>query len=207
MPLSYSNSVPQANQIVANTQAPILTNFQSVDSAFNGPTGSASGGGNFTTYNVQSTTTSYVAKPVNPTSSLHTIASTSGNPELAYINNVNATGAGPYNGVQITGGGITAVAWCYFVDGNPPGNVQAYNCTPTFNSAGNYTITFTRQLKAGLPYVAIVNGMMNSPGDTVARSIVIVSQDPALFRFQARSTSSATSGYDNYHCVFFGYQT
>ena len=114
MVLNFNENTPQGSDPIDQTQPLILQNFQSLDSAFNGPTGMASGGGDFTTYNVQNTTVNYAAKPINPIGSFHTVASSGGNPELAWINNVNAVGAGPFTGAQITGGGLTPGAWFNF---------------------------------------------------------------------------------------------
>jgi len=44
MVLPYNNNTPQANQVVAATQAPILQNFQSIDTTLN----NVNTGGNFT---------------------------------------------------------------------------------------------------------------------------------------------------------------
>lgn len=146
MPLSYNSNTPQASQTVASTQAPILTNFQSVDSAFNNPTGGVTGGGNFSSYSLQNTTTNFTAKPTNPVAVLHTVASTNGNPELAWINNVNSVGAGPYTGTRLTGGGITTAVWAqFFTTAGVTTLSESYNVSSVVrNSAGNYTINFTR---------------------------------------------------------------
>ncbi len=120
MVLSYNNNTPQANQSVASTQAPILTNFQSLDSAFNGQTGGGSGGGNFTTYSIQNTTASFVSKPVNPIGILYSLVGGGSAPELAWINNKNAVGAGPFTGLQITNSSLTTTLGSGFM----PGGVQ-----------------------------------------------------------------------------------
>lgn len=147
MPLSYNNNTPKGNEAVSSTQLPILTNFQSVDTAFNGPTGAASGGGNFSTYALQNVTQApqFAVKPVNPVGVLYTTNSSAGNPELAYINNTNATpGVAPFSGVRVTGGGITAAAWVRF-NGTTAAIASSYNVTSiTKNGVGDYTINFTR---------------------------------------------------------------
>lgn len=209
MSLPYNNNTPQASQVVAQTQAPILANFQSIDTAFNGPTGSASGGGNFTTYSLQNTTASYAAKPVNPIGSLHTIASSAGNPELAWINNVNSTGAGPYNGTQLTGGGVTAGAWVFFTVNTITGAITvnaSYNVTSVTNTGAktNKVITFARNFTS-TSYVCIINPYQSGTGDNVNRKTNIVTQAAASLTFNV--TTVSTTAQDEvpfYHCLFFG---
>lgn len=198
MSLPFNRNTPQGTDVVAATQTPILNNFQSIDSVLNGPTGSASGGGNFTTYNIQNTTPNFPAKPINPIGSLYTVASTPGNnPELAWINGVNAQGAGPFTGTQITGGGITAAAWGFMLGGTGA-LVAGYNCTTVRNSVGNYTIFFTRPFSSA-NYAPII-----TPYIAINAHIGIASQNPSSFNFvtfaPTNPTDSAQIGF-----VFFGY--
>lgn len=207
MPLSYTNNTPQASQTVASTQNPILVNFQSVDTTFNGPTGGGSGGGNFTTYNVQNTTTNFAAKPVNPIGSLHAIASSVGNPELAWINNVNATGAGPYNGTQLTGGGITAAAYCTFSVSGGVLTLTAgsYNVASASRSAqGVFVINFTRNFVApGNNYIATITPNCVSVGG-FAIKIAQESKVAGSFTFSIQNQVNAFVDPVSCDLVFFG---
>jgi len=135
MPLSYTANTPLGSQTVASTQPSILTNFQSVNSAFNAPVGGVTGGGNFCSYSFQAPTTNFTAKPINPIGVLSTVASSAGNPELTWINNVNAVGSvSPFTtNTQITGGGITAAAWVQF------NGAAAFPTPATINNSYNVT--------------------------------------------------------------------
>ena len=170
MPLSYNANTPQGSQSVSSTQAPILTNFQSIDSAFNN--NAAGGGGNFAQYSVQNVATSFAAKPTNPLGTLYTIASTNGNPELSWINNVNSVGAGPFTGTRITGGGITAACWCQF-DGTAASPItphESYNMASgasiTRTGTGDYVLNFARNF-ATTNYAVMVTASIGSAGASV----------------------------------------
>ena len=204
MPLSYNNNTPQSSQTVASTQAPILTNFQSIDSAFNSPVGGVTGGGNFTSYSFQATTTSFTAKPVNPIGVLSTVASSGGNPELAWINNVNSTGAGPFNGTQLTGGGVTAAAWVTF---NAAGTIPAggsYNISSVTLGGGNvYTVNFTRNF-ASTAYVAVSSFDISSVGGTNVTGLDQQSRNVASYVYRVRNSVGGFIAPTNTYIVFFG---
>lgn len=198
MPLSYNSNTPQASQTVASTQAPILTNFQSIDSAFNSPIGGVTGGGNFTSYSLQATTTSFTLAPVNPVGVIYTTASASGNPELAYINNVNSVAG--FTGTQITGGGVTAAAWVY-----GDGNVvhASYNVSSISFAAGAYTINFTRAFNGN--YAAIVTLDIDGQAGN-ATGILITSRTASQIVFTVRNQAGGTPQFP-FSAVFFGYLT
>jgi hypothetical protein len=177
MSLPYNPNVPQAAQTIAATQSPIQQNFNSIDTAFNGVTsGGAGTGTNFIKYAIQNTTANFAAKPVNPVGMIYTLSSSSGNPELAWINNTNAAGAGPYTGVQLTGGGVTAAAWAKFTAaGGAVVTPVSYNIASITQAGadGNVTITFTRSFSSADYAFLITNAGFN---DTSFRKINIVSQ-------------------------------
>jgi hypothetical protein len=209
--LVFNANTPTGGQTIASTTIPINTNFASLNSAFNAPVGGVTGGGTFCSYSFQATTTSFTAKPINPIGVLSTVASTSGNPELSWINNVNSTGAGPYNGVQLTGGGITAAAWVFFTigGGGAPSIAASYNVASVTNTGANTnkTITFTRGFSTA-NYVSMINGYQTGTGDTTNRKTNIVSQLSGSITFNVTITSTlAQSELTLYHCVFFGYLT
>jgi hypothetical protein len=211
MPLVFNPGIPTGGQTIASTTIPTQTNFQSLDSAFNTPLGGVTGGGTFSSYSLQATTTSFTAKPVNPIGVLYITASTSGNPELAYVNNVNSIGAGPYTGTQLTGGGVTAAAWVFFTigGGGTPSIAASYNVASVTNSGANTnkTITFSRGFSTA-NYVSMINGYQTGTGDTTNRKTNIVSQLAGSITFNVTITSTAVqSDLTLYHCVFFGYLT
>jgi hypothetical protein len=201
MTLSYNNNTPLASQTVASTQAPILTNFQSIDSAFNAPVGGVTGGGNFCSYSLQATTTSFTAKPINPIGVLSTVASTNGNPELAWINNVNATGAGPYNGTQLTGGGVTSAAYISFSGTTGTALAGAYNATSSRGGVGIYTVVFPRNF-ANTNYIAIITPNFL----TSANSFKIININKAVgsLGFVIQNQTAAFADPTNLDVVCFG---
>src|SRR5271165_5825444 len=207
MPLSYNNNTPQASQTVASTQSPILVNFQSIDSAFNTPVGGVAGGGNFCSYSFQATTTNFTAKPTNPIGVLSTVASTNGNPELAWINNTNATGAGPYNGVQLTGGGITAAAYCTFtvIGGVLTLTAGGYNVSGAVrNAQGDFTVTFARSFIApGTNYIGMVTPSCTSVGG-FAIKIASVIKTASTYRFTLQDQTNTFQDPPICDLVFFG---
>lgn len=211
MPLVFNPGIPTGGQTIASTTIPIQTNFQSLDSAFNSPVGGVTGGGTFSSYSLQATTTSFTAKPVDPIGVLYTTTSGSGHPELAYINNINAQGAGPYTGTQLTGGGVTAAAWVYFTlgGGGSPVIQASYNISSVTNTGANTNkvISFSRFFSTAA-YVSMINGYQTGTGDTVNRKINIFSQIAGSVTFNVTITSTAVqSDLSLYHCVFFGYLT
>lgn len=209
MPLSFFNNVPQASQVVSQTQAAILTNFQSVDSAFNSPTGGVTGGGNFTSYSLQATTTNFTLKPNNPVGVLYTVASTNGNPELAWINNVNSVGAGPYTGTRVTGGGITAAAWCTFsVSGGVVTFNENYNVSGVVrNAQGVFTVSFSRNFTGTYPgtsgYAAIVSPNMQSVNG-FAIKVSQFTKNAGSFQFSLQDQGNVFRDPVSCDLVFFG---
>ena len=214
MSLTFTAGVPQGNQTIAQTTTPIRTNFTSLDAVFNGQTGGGSGGGTFTTFNFQNTTLNFVNKPMNPIATLYSVASASGNPELAWINNTNAVGAStPFTGVQITGGGITAAAWCTFsVSGSTATLNGNYNVTSVTRTAqGVYSIAFTRNF-ANAFYAAIITPNLNAPASFSVVSITQETKNVGSFAFSIVGTNNAGTRNvftDPVSCdvVFFGILT
>lgn len=192
MPLSFNPNTPGASQVVAVTQAPIQTNFQSIDSALNSPTGGVTGGGNFSNYSLQNTIASFVAKPTNPVGVFHTVASTNGNPELAWINNVNAIGAGPYTGTRITGGGITTAVWGLLSSTGGVATLNAsYNISSISVSGVNATVTvnFSRNFTSINYAILLTAAGFN---DSTIRKLTITAQTVSSFSFKAVTSSGAT---------------
>lgn len=71
MPLNYNNNTPQASQVQSQTQAPILENFQSIDTTFN----NTNTGGNFTQMLLQNVATALSGGtlPADPKSIYHAV--------------------------------------------------------------------------------------------------------------------------------------
>jgi hypothetical protein len=199
--LVFNANTPTGGQTIASTTIPINTNFASLNSAFNAPVGGVTGGGTFCSYSLQATTTNFTLKPVNPIGVLYTTASTSGNPELAYINNVNSVGAGPYTGAQLTGGGITAAAW---VLGN--GNVisASFNVSSISFAAGGYTINFTRPFSSG-NYASLITLDIDGQAGN-ATGVLITSRTASQIVFTVRNQAGGTPQFP-FSAVFFGYLT
>lgn len=200
MALPFNPGVPQGSDPISQTQAPILQNFQSLNSAFNGTLA----GSNFTKYDLQTTTANFAVKPINPHGVLHTIASSVGNPELAYINNIDSVGAGPFTGVQITGGGITAAAYVSF-----NGVTGAINAASAFNVSGTsrlglgtYQINFSRNF-VNTSYVALITPNM-APGGGFTIKIVAVGKLANLMQFQLQNQTNANTDAVTVDVVIFG---
>lgn len=204
MPLVFNTGIPTGGQTIASTTIPIQTNFQSLDSAFNTPVGGVIGGGTFSSYSLQATTTSFTAKPVNPIGVLYTTASTSGNPELAYVNKVNSIGAGPYTGTQLTGGGVTAAAWVYF---NAAGAISAaYNVSSVGLVGTVYTVNFTRIFSSAL-YAAISSFDLSGVAGVNVCGLDLQSQLAASYSYRIRNPAGGFITPTNNYIVFFGYLT
>ena len=207
MSLSFNPGVPTGSQTIASTTIPIQTNFNSLNTAFNVPVGGVSGGGNFCSYSLQATTTNFTLQPVNPIGILYTTASPSGNPELAYINNVNSVGAGPYTGTQLTGGGITAAAWCSFsVSGSTVTLGSNYNVSSVTRSAkGVYVVNFTRNFSSSgaTAYAALITPNMVSVTD-FAIKIAQENKSVGSFQFSIQDQTNTFQDPVSCDCVFFG---
>lgn len=192
MPLSFNPNTPGASQVVSVTQAPIQQNFQSLDSAFNSPVGGVTGGGNLSSYSIQNTITSFVSKPVNPIGVFHTISSANGNPELAWINNINSIGSGPYTGTRITGGGITSAVWGLITSNAGVATVSAsYNIASVSVTGVNGTVTvnFSRNFTSASYAVLLTAAGFN---DSTIRKLTITAQTVSSFSFKAVTSSGAT---------------
>ena len=204
MPLSFNANVPQASQTIATTQAPILTNFQSIDTAFNGQGGGGAGGGNFTTYSFQNVTANFASKPTNPVGILYAVQDSSGNPQLAWINNANAQGAGPYTGVQLTGGGVTAAAWVTFAGSSSfsftPSSINSSNIASiTRGSRGVYTINFTTNFSS-TTYCCV-------PTASPYLRISLSSQTASAITLTFQNVAGQTLDPNSVNVVFFGILT
>lgn len=128
--MTFNPNVPLANQTIASTQAPIQTNFQLIDQAFDNSTG------DFTQFAIQNV--SAPSAPVNPVSVIHTKNDASGTPQLWFLNSAGDT--------QITGGATTSGAWCQFnfTNASPITPNDGFNVTNITKVNGTtFTLNFT----------------------------------------------------------------
>lgn len=205
MSLPYNAGVPQGNQTIAETQDPILKNFSSIDTAFNGPAG---GGTPFTTYSLQAATSTTLASnftpaPVVGKGALYTTTTSANNTELAYINAANATALAPgFQGVRLTGGGITAAAYCTLQ--NPatllPGSFNVSSIAT--GGPGVYTVNFTRNF-ANANYVASITPNM-AAGGGAAIKIINVGKFINQFTFAIQNQTNTFDPCLTADLIFFG---
>lgn len=209
MSLPYNAGVPQGTQTIAETQDPILKNFSSIDKAFNGPTGGATP---FTTYNLQNATSSTAASSFTPApgvgkGALYTTTTSANNTELAYINAANATALAPgFQGVRMTGGGITAAAWVYF---DSVGTIQAqYNVgsvAVTAPGANVYTVNFTRAFSSA-NYAAITSfDISGVGGGTNVCSLDVQATNAGSYVYRVRNAAGGFIRPTRTCIVFFGF--
>jgi hypothetical protein len=198
----YVPNVPLSNQSLGQTQPTINTNFTVLNTAFGTdhvnytssalPTAGNSGRHNQVSL-VQQATDSTISGSL---AALYTKAAptTASAADLYYEYNTN-------NVVQMTGGGVTAAAWCQFngsiAGTNPP--TAGYNVTNiTRNSAGNYTVNFTRNFTNTI-YASLITATGNFSGT----SILINTRVPAALTFTVLNVISATDSGD-ISIVIFG---
>ena len=142
--MTFNPNIPTGGQTISSTTSPIQTNFSQSNISF---------AVDHTAFDVltnqgmhkQVTLQAPIANPnqATPIATLYTKASpTTITSDLYYQNGTLAS-----NVVQVTGGGISAAAWCRFdgTGGSPITPTQFYNVTNiTHPSAGVYQVNFTR---------------------------------------------------------------
>jgi hypothetical protein len=191
--MSYNPNIPQASDLISQSQPQLLTNFSQLDTAF---------AVDHTAFSVASqqgqhkqvTLQAPLGSDPNQTTPIATIYSkaspTTTTSDLYYQSGVLSS-----NVVQLTGGGITAAAWCQFNGSTSTLNSQYNVASIVRNSAGNYTINFTRNF-TGTNYVVLIT----DNGISTISSITYVSRSVSAFRFLLNSNQDAT----DINVVFFG---
>lgn len=192
--MSYNPNIPQGNQTIASTQQPILTNFSVANTAFAVDHTAFDVATNQGMHKQVTLQAVLAADPnqVSPIASLYTKVSPSTVTSDLYYQN----GALASNVAQVTGGGITAAAWCQF--NGQTGTLNAsYNVTSIVrNSINNYTINFTRNF-ANTNYCVQLD-----PLGIPVNFITVVSKVVGSYRF-APSVSGGLESTD-VNVVIFG---
>jgi len=196
--MTYDPNIPQATDIISQSQGQLLTNFGQANTAF---------GIDHTAFSVVAnqgfhkkvTFQAVIANPnqIGPIASLYTKTGTSKS-ELFYQNDSNAGAVS-----QITGGaGIGAAGWVCFNGNTGAINSSLNIASVTRNSAGNYTIAFTRNFSA-TSYVACVScfSQINFP-----LSWKEVAKNVGSFQFAAFGyfPAQAASDPSEVSIIFFG---
>jgi len=195
---TYQPNIPQASNLISISQNDILENFQQLNTAWNV---------DHSAFNLASqgqhtkvTLTAPIANPnkATPIASLYTKAApTTILSDLYYQNNSTSNDV-----VQLTGGGITSAAWCYF-NGATGALITGYNVTSTSRTAlGSYTINFTRSFSS-TNYAAIISPNMAGNGG-FAIKLVNAAPNTTNYSFGIQNQTNAFSDATVVSAVFFG---
>lgn len=164
--MTYNPAIPQANDIISQSQGQILTNFTVLDS-------------NSVGFGVDHIQFSASADQGKHKKSTYTRIAAPGSVATELVLYQKAAGAssdlffqrdGVVAETQLTGGGITTAAWCQFDGSNPAILHEQYNVTSVVrNSSGNYTIMFGRIFATTL-YCVLISGTLTPGNTSIARA-------------------------------------
>lgn len=151
--MTYNPSIPQANDIISQSQGQILTNFNQANTifdvdhvTFDNATVANRGKHDKSTY------VELAADPVTAFNEVAVYSKDTGTQPDVFVRLEN-------NGTveRMTGGGITAAAYCSFVGATGALQANSFNVTGVVRPfAGQYTVTFTRPF-TNANYVAVVS--------------------------------------------------
>jgi hypothetical protein len=193
--MTFNPSIPTAGQLISASQAQIQTNFSQLDTAF---------AIDHTAFSVSTNQgkhkhSTYVEQPVDATTLVNEMAvyckDTGTQPDLFYRPQSNGTA------VRLTGGGVTAGAWCVF-DGtavSPISPGASFNVTNITRSTNTYTLNFTRAF-ASANYAVVVTPSLNTT-DPIA---IQITQSTTTCQIVIRTNGAGTSGGNNISVVCFG---
>lgn len=195
--MSFNPSIPQPNDLISQSQAQIQTNFSQLDTAF---------AVDHTAFSVsanqgQHKQVTLIAPISNPNqagsiSSVYTKTSGTG-VELFYQHGTANLGVS-----QLTGGGITAAAYCTF---NGAGALTAggFNvASSTRVLQGIYSVSFTRNF-ANTNYIAIVSPNMTAV-TSFAIKVVQEAKNVGSFQFSINDQNNVFQDCVTCDLVFFG---
>lgn len=191
--MTYNPSIPQSSDLISQSQPQLLTNFSQLNTAFAVDHTAFSVISNQGMHKQVTLQAPLGSNPnqASPIASIYSKASSgTSTSDLFYQN-----GALSANVVQLTGGGITSGAWGQF-NGSTATLNSGYNVASVVrNSAGNYTINFTRNFSSTTYSVQITSNT-----STNNSFIVFVSRTVSSFRFSFGSGQDAS----DINVVFFG---
>lgn len=190
----YNNAIPQPTDLISNSQAQLLENFAQLNTQFAvDHTSLISGSDNGRHQKVS------LVRLVGDPAPVSTYGMTYGKlgnskTEMYYEDNSGYVS-------QITGGGISASAWCVFdsTASSPITPGAAYNIASITVVANVYTVTFTRSFSSA-NYAVVVSPSLNTS------SVVAVqfTQAPGNCTFQFRTAGVASTAGNNLSIVFYG---
>jgi len=194
--MTFNPAIPGATDLISQSQAQIQTNFSQADTAFgidHTPFSTLANQG-------QHKQLTLIAPISNPNqagniSSVYTKTSGTG-VELFYQHGTANNGVS-----QLTGGGVTAAAWCVFdgTAGSPIAPGASFNVTNITKTGTTYTINFTRSFSSS-NYVISINPSLN-----VSQAIAIqVTASAASCDFVLRLNGVASSAGNRVSVTCFG---
>lgn len=196
--MTFQASIPLATDLISVSQNDIKNNFTSLSTAWNVDhvDFNASGAGKHLQLTLLAP---LLANPnaVTPIASLYTKASpTTITSDLYYQD-----GALAGNVKQLTGGGITAAAWCVFnsTSGSPISPSASYNVTNITVASNVYTVNFTRAFTSA-NYAVLVTPSLNIN----APFAIQIGQSATSCTLQFRTSGSLGNAGNNVSVVFFG---
>jgi hypothetical protein len=196
--MTYNPAIPQANDIIAQSQSQIQTNFSQADLIFDV---------NHVTFDDATAAdrgkhrqidfTRLVADPGSDATQLALYEKLSGTSSELFFQRDNVATV-----TQLTGGGITAAAWCQF-NGNTAGTnppTQGFNVTSVQRvSAGSYVLNYTRNFTT-TTYAIVVFPSFNSTGVTVQIGV----RNAADTSFLIRNGAAVATDSGDINVVVFG---
>jgi hypothetical protein len=157
---TYNPSIPTGGQTISATTIPIQTNFAVANTAFGVDHTAFSVLTNQGMHKQVTLQAPLAANPgqTSPIATLYTKASATTTTSDLYYQN----GAATSNVVQVTGGGITAAAWCVFnsTSGSPITPIAAYNVSTISVASNVYTVNFIRPFQSSA-YAVLVTPSLN----------------------------------------------
>ena len=191
--MTFNPAIPQASDLISQSQPQILTNFSQLNTAFavdHTAFSVVSNQGQHKQVTIQAPLGSD-PNQVSPIATVYTKTSPSTSTSDLYYQN----GSLSSNVVQVTGGGITAAAWCQF--NGSTGTLNAgYNVASVVrNTGGNYTINFTRNF-SNTNYAVLVTSV-SSPS---VKGVTSASRTVSAYTFVLAPGLDST----DISMVFFG---
>jgi len=203
--MTFNPNIPQASDLISQSQAQILTNFGQVNTifdidhvTFNNATAANRGKHDKSTYVEQA------SDPVTSTNEVAVYSKDTGTqPDLFYRPESAGTA------VRLTGGGLTAAAWVRFnVSGAVITVLESYNVSSVSITGANgvVTINFSRVF-ANTNYAALINAIQTGSGDNVNRKVNLSAQTTAAYSYNVTATTGGVITADSLpvvNAVFFG---
>ena len=194
--MTYTANTPQSSDDPSVSQGQLLTNFQQLDTVF---------GNNHVAYSAASDNgkhkfCQFTEQGADPATAANELAiytkDTGTRPDLFY------RGESSGSVYRMTGGGVTAAAYCSFVGTTGVVSANSFNVTNvTRAGVGTYTVNFTRNFNSA-NYVALVD--VNISGAFVNYLVTDRGKGAAGFSFLVKTSAGPLIDPPNIDVVFFG---